>query len=302
MRQLGSLPKELDPKVFVDYLLTLGMKTHVDERPDGWSLWIYNEDHLPRAREELTGYLSAPMTRATTAPSIRPRPSVARKKSSTRSSARTSAKPQTSGATPASAAGPSRSCSVSCASPSSSCLETKANRHKVENTLRFSTNSVNAHGDEHNNGIKEITRGEVWRLVTPSFLHFGILHLLLNMMALSALGTLIEIRRGSLRLALMILILSVTSNIGEFLFWEQREPGKAHHLFGGMSGVICGLFGYIWMKGLYEPEQGMALHPNSVSFGLLWIVLCMTGVFGPIANSAHVVGLIVGVALGVLRY
>ena len=60
MRQLGTLPKELDPKVFVDYLLTLGMKTRVDERPDGWTLWIYNEDHLPRAREELSGYLSAP--------------------------------------------------------------------------------------------------------------------------------------------------------------------------------------------------------------------------------------------------
>ena len=60
MRQLGTLPKELDPKVFADYLLTLGMKTRVDERPDGWSLWIYNEDHLTRAREELSGYLSTP--------------------------------------------------------------------------------------------------------------------------------------------------------------------------------------------------------------------------------------------------
>ena len=69
-----------------------------------------------------------------------------------------------------------------------------------------------------------------------------------------------------------------------------------------MSGVVCGMFGYIWMKGLYEPEQGMILHPNSVSFGLLWVALCMTGIFGPIANAAHVVGLIMGVALGVLRY
>ena len=57
LRQLGTLPKELDPKVFADYLLTLGMKTRVDERPDGGRLWIYNEDHLERAREELSGYL-----------------------------------------------------------------------------------------------------------------------------------------------------------------------------------------------------------------------------------------------------
>ena len=60
MRQLGTLPKELDPKVFADYLLTLGMKTRVDERPDGWSFWIYNEDHLKRAQEELAGYVESP--------------------------------------------------------------------------------------------------------------------------------------------------------------------------------------------------------------------------------------------------
>ena len=68
------------------------------------------------------------------------------------------------------------------------------------------------------------------------------------------------------------------------------------------SGVVFGLFGYVWMKGLYEPEQGMILHPNAVTFGLLWIALCMTGVFGPIANAAHVVGLIMGVAFGVFKY
>src|SRR5262245_29158675 len=36
------------------------MKSRVDERPEGWDLWIYNEDHLGRARDELHGYLSQP--------------------------------------------------------------------------------------------------------------------------------------------------------------------------------------------------------------------------------------------------
>jgi GlpG protein len=302
VRQLGTLPKELDPKVFADYLLTLGMRTRVDERPDGWSLWIYNEDHLPRAREELTGYLSAPddpryHSAVDSAKTIRREEKQLDHKfrKNFREAADIWGYP-TVRRRPVTVL-----LSVVCVAVFF-LLETKTNRHKVEHTLRFSTNGVDAQGNEYSNGIKDITRGEVWRLVTPSFLHFGILHLLLNMMALSALGTLIEIRRGSLRFALMVLILAVTSNIGEFLYWEKLEPGKAHHLFGGMSGVLCGLFGYIWMKGLYEPEQGMTLHPNSVSFGLLWIVLCMTGVFGPIANAAHVVGLIMGVALGVLRY
>ena len=95
-------------------------------------------------------------------------------------------------------------------------------------------------------------------------------------MALSSLGTMIELRRGSLRLAVMILLLAIASNVGEFVYEERADPGGTQ-LFGGISGVVCGLFGYVWMKGLYEPEQGMILHPNSVTFGLLWIALCMTG-------------------------
>ena len=60
MRQIGTLPKGIDPKVFADYLLTLGIKTRVDERPDGWLLWIYNEDHVARAGEELQGLSDRP--------------------------------------------------------------------------------------------------------------------------------------------------------------------------------------------------------------------------------------------------
>ena len=77
---------------------------------------------------------------------------------------------------------------------------------------------VDAQGHEHNNGLNDIEHGEIWRLVTPIFLHFGILHLVFNMMAFSALGTMIEIRRGSLRLAVMILVLAVASNVGQFLY------------------------------------------------------------------------------------
>ena len=65
---------------------------------------------------------------------------------------------------------------------------------------------------------------------------------------------------------------------------------------------MCGLFGYIWMKGIYQPEQGMGVHPNSVNIMLLWLVLCMTGVLGPIANAAHVVGLAVGIVFGLMGF
>jgi GlpG protein len=302
LRQVGTLPKELDPKVFADYLLTIGMKTRVDERPDGWNLWIYNEDQLARAREELSGYLSSP-------DDPRYKSAFDSAKTIRREEKQLDQKYRKNFREAADIWGyPTLRRRPVTFLIGAICVvvfilqETNRTHQKVEDTLRFTTDTVDAQGRRLNNGMKDIEHGEVWRLVTPIFLHFGILHLLFNMSAFTALGTLIEIRRGSLRLAAMILILAVASNMGQFLYYERIEPGEAHHLFGGISGVVCGLFGYVWMKGLYEPEQRMALHPNSVSFGLLWVALCMTGIFGNIANAAHVVGLIMGVALGVLRY
>ena len=60
MRQIGTVPKGLNAKAFADYLLSLGMKTRVDARPEGWDVWIYNEDHFQQARDALESYLRQP--------------------------------------------------------------------------------------------------------------------------------------------------------------------------------------------------------------------------------------------------
>ena len=71
MRQIGTLPKGLDPKFFADYLLGLGIKTRGREQPEGWRLWIYNEDHFTRAREELPGVREPPDDLGTATPGSR---------------------------------------------------------------------------------------------------------------------------------------------------------------------------------------------------------------------------------------
>jgi GlpG protein len=295
------MPKEVDAQVFADYLLTLGMKVRVDERPDGHSLWIYNEDHLGRAREELSGYLSKP-------DDPRYKMAVDSAKTIRREERDLDQKFRKNFREAADIWGyPSlrrRPVTTTMVAICVVCFvlgQSRQNKLKLEDAFRFSTVVVDSEGRESNNGLKDIENGEVWRLVTPIFLHFGPLHILFNVMALSSLGPMIEVRRGPLRLAIMMLLLAIASNIGEFIYDERADPGGTR-IFGGFSGVVLGLFGYVWMKGLYEPEQGMILHPNAVTFGLLFVALCMTGVFGPIANAAHVVGLIMGVALGVFKY
>jgi GlpG protein len=148
--------------------------------------------------------------------------------------------------------------------------------------------------------VKGIVRGEVWRLVTPIFLHFSGIHLVFNMWALAAIGTLIEYRRGTLVLGVLVLLSAIASNVGQYIY--LLEVNRPQVLFGGMSGVVYALFGYVWMKGRHEPEQGMILHPSSVQTMLFWLVLCMTGLVGNIANAAHVIGLVVGILIGLARY
>ncbi len=141
-------------------------------------------------------------------------------------------------------------------------------------------------------GLPEILNWQIWRLFTPIFIHFGIIHLGFNMLWLWDLGNMVEDRKGTLFFALFILIVSGSSNWAQYLV---SSPG-----FGGMSGVVYGLLGYIWMKGKYDPASGLSLHKTTVAMMIGWYFLCLSGLVGHIANMAHTVGLVVGIAWGYL--
>jgi GlpG protein len=136
----------------------------------------------------------------------------------------------------------------------------------------------------------DVLRGQVWRLVTPIFLHGSLAHLLMNMMAMQSLSTLIEIRRGTWRLAGLVLTTAIVSNVAQYLY---RGPG-----FCGISGVALGLFGYLWMKSEFDPGAGIAIPRSSVIMMLVFVGLCLTTDLIPIANAAHLSGLATGMLLG----
>jgi GlpG protein len=140
--------------------------------------------------------------------------------------------------------------------------------------------------------FSDIAHGEVWRLMTPIFVHFGPLHILFNMMWLWDLGRALEVLRGRWFLALFVAATGIASNVAQYAIAQSPY-------FGGMSGVLYALLGYFWMQGRFNPAFGVALHRSTVVMMIGWYVLCWTGLLGPIANWAHTGGLILGVAWGI---
>jgi len=153
----------------------------------------------------------------------------------------------------------------------------------------FISNSFN---DASGMPLPEIAHGEVWRLLTPIFIHFGAAHLIFNMVALKDLGTVIEIVAGTRRLLALVVVIAVLSNLGQFY---MSGP-----VFGGMSGVVYGLFGYVWMRSKFDPAPRFILHSQTVIMMIGWFILCLAKVIPNVANSAHAVGLAIGVVWGFL--
>ena len=138
--------------------------------------------------------------------------------------------------------------------------------------------------------------GQWWRFVSPAFLHFGILHLVFNLLWLADLGRRIESSQSSARLLLVATLAALCANLSQY--WHI--PGG---LFGGMSGVVYGLLGYCWLAGRWR-TPGLRLPPGVVAFLIGWMLLCMTGVFSAVgihvANAAHVGGFVAGLLLASL--
>lgn len=138
--------------------------------------------------------------------------------------------------------------------------------------------------------------GQYWRLITPIFLHFSLLHIVFNMLWFWDLGRRVERVQGSLALLGITLLIGLGSNLAQAMFAKVG-------IFGGMSGVIYGLLGYcwVWSRLRHDPELGVPT-PIMVMM-LVWLVVCMVGFtelvgLGAVANAAHVGGLVMGAVLG----
>lgn len=141
--------------------------------------------------------------------------------------------------------------------------------------------------------LPEIQAGQYWRLITPIFIHFGLLHIAFNSLWLWELGGAIERVSQAWKLGALVLLIGLGSNLAQFVYGGP--------MFGGMSGVVYGLLGYVWAYGRFNPNARLILNQYVMIMMLVWFAVCWTGLLGPIANMAHTAGLVLGVAWGWLE-
>ena len=144
------------------------------------------------------------------------------------------------------------------------------------------------------NGLIELlAMGEVWRVISPDFIHFNMMHITFNLLMLWVLGGQLEIQKGSISFIALVVFVSIVSNIAQLL--------ETSYLFGGMSGVVYGLVGYCWLWKYFQPT---IFFPSALmKFCLGWLVLGYTPLtewlgWGRMANAAHLYGLFAGLIWG----
>ena len=132
-----------------------------------------------------------------------------------------------------------------------------------------------------------VADGDWWRLITAAFLHYGVLHIAMNMLALWWLGAPVEFVLGRVRFVLLFLVSGLAGSAGSLLL----EPNA---VTVGASGAIFGMLG----AGLIlEWRATGSLAGNYLT--LIVVNLAFTFAFPGVSIGGHLGGLAGGV-LGVL--
>jgi len=124
--------------------------------------------------------------------------------------------------------------------------------------------------------------GEWWRLITSGFLHYGLIHIAVNMLSLWMLGKDLELLLGKLRFTIVYFMSLIGGSVAVYLF---ADPGVGT---AGASGAIYGLLGAILIAILR-----LKMNPTQV-IGVIALNLIITISIPGISLFGHVGGFVIG--------
>lgn len=137
--------------------------------------------------------------------------------------------------------------------------------------------------------------GEWWRLLSCTFVHIGIMHLLMNMYALLYIGSLLEPLLGSVRFLAAYLLTGITSSLLSLYIHPDIVSAGASGAIFGMFGVFAAML----TTNLISKTARNAILP---SIGLYIGYNLLYGMKQGVDNAGHLGGLIGGLVLGYAFY
>jgi len=129
--------------------------------------------------------------------------------------------------------------------------------------------------------------GELYRLLTSGFIHFGLFHIGFNMVLLYRFGEMLEVALGRVRFGALYLASLLAGSFGALLL-------SPNALTGGASGAVFGIFGAVAI-GLHQ--RGVDVWQSGIG-GLIVVELVLSFVIPGIAIGGHIGGLIGGFVCG----
>lgn len=138
-----------------------------------------------------------------------------------------------------------------------------------------------------------VIRTEPWRFFTAALLHGGVLHLGMNMMAVSFLGARLEPILGTWRTLLAYVGIGAGSMAAEYALWGANPVG--------LSGIAYGQGGLLWALARWHPNMRRVFDDRLAQLLVVWFFICCGLTYLDIlnvANVAHLVGGLLGVLFG----
>jgi membrane associated rhomboid family serine protease len=141
-----------------------------------------------------------------------------------------------------------------------------------------------------------IGEGEFWRLLTALFLHYGPVHLIVNLLALYVIGPPLEQIIGTIQFAVRYLLCGLGSTAGVVALTVTGIVRPA--LLVGASGSIMGIVG-VWAGFLLRHRHTRQARQRLLNILMIIVIQVLFDIMTPqISTSAHLCGLITGFALG----
>jgi GlpG protein len=287
MRRIGTLPTQREASTLRDYLFLQNIEADVDPEDDGtFAIWVHDDSHVDSATRLMERFRANPQGEEFSkvgGDAIRARSRQEKEDARRRSTMIDRAR-----------LGYERTLLGMGLFPIvliGICVLVAIYSNLGDNHKALRYLLIAWYPEDPSEPVQSYATGEVWRLLTPIFIHFGILHLVFNAMWLRDFASFIETRFGTLYLALLILVIGIGSNYAQFI-WTGRP------WFGGMSGVNYGLFGFLWVRGHFDRDVMWRLNPTVIWTLMIWYVACLFDLIGHVANTAHTVGLLIGAAWG----